>query len=311
VTAAAAILTGLVIGFRVELGTPPVTTGFAIVFLVASMISFAMATRQQGQVLRERSRALAEATRELEIASRHKSQFVANMSHELRTPLNAIIGFTETLLEDGPLPEAEQAEALQRIHKASYHLLALINDVLDLAKIEAGKMDLSLEPVPVRALVEDVASTIAPHLAKNGNRLVVDCPATIDAMHADPVRVRQVLLNLAGNAAKFTERGVVTLAAARASEAGRDWIALTVRDTGIGMTPEQVARLFQDFTQADSSTTRKYGGTGLGLAISLRFCRLMGGDISVESAPGVGSTFTIRLPADSSLRQAPALTSAS
>jgi signal transduction histidine kinase len=241
--------------------------------------------------------ALQARTQDLEVASAYKSQFLANMSHELRTPLNAIIGYTESMLEDGPLPEAEQIDALGNVLHASRHLLALINDVLDLAKIEAGKMELMPEAVAVRALVDEIASTVAPQMAKNGNRLRVDCADAVGSMRVDAMRLRQVLLNLATNAAKFTEGGVVTLAAARTSSSGGDWITLAVTDTGIGMTPEQTARLFQDFTQADASTTRKYGGTGLGLAISRRLCRLMGGDILVESAQGEGSTFTIRLPA--------------
>jgi signal transduction histidine kinase len=238
--------------------------------------------------------ALQARTHELEVASRHKSQFLANMSHELRTPLNAIIGYTELLLEDGPLPEDEQRDAHEKVLQASRHLLALINDVLDLAKIEAGKIDLAPEMISVRALVTEVVSTIAPQMEKNGNRMVVECADAIGTLRADPVRLRQALLNLATNAAKFTREGEVTLSAAR--DAG--WITLAVRDTGIGMTPEQTSRLFQEFTQADASTTRKYGGTGLGLAISRHLCRMMGGDILVESAPGRGSTFTIRLPAD-------------
>jgi signal transduction histidine kinase/CheY-like chemotaxis protein len=236
--------------------------------------------------------------RELEVASRHKSQFLANMSHELRTPLNAIIGVTEMLLEDArELGQEEQVEPHERILRAGRHLLALINDILDLSKIEAGKMELSLESFAVAPLVEDVVTTIRPLAAKNGNQVLLDCPADVGAMRADPTRVRQALLNLASNASKFTERGVIRVAVAREHDAARDWISMAVSDTGIGMSPDQMARLFEDFTQADASTTRKYGGTGLGLAISRRLCRLMGGDITVASAPGQGSTFTIRLPA--------------
>jgi signal transduction histidine kinase/CheY-like chemotaxis protein/HAMP domain-containing protein len=236
---------------------------------------------------------------QLAAASQHKSQFLANMSHELRTPLNAIIGVTEMLLEDAhDLKRDDEVEPLDRVLRAGRHLLALINDILDLSKIEAGKMDLHLESFPVAPLVEDVAKTISPLAEKNGNRLVVNCLPAIGTMRADQTRVRQALLNLASNANKFTERGTVTIDVHRALEDGREWIAIAVTDTGIGMTSEQVGRLFQEFMQADASTTRKYGGTGLGLAISRRFCQMMGGDIAVASEVGRGSTFTIRLPAE-------------
>jgi signal transduction histidine kinase/CheY-like chemotaxis protein len=241
---------------------------------------------------------IQEKSRELEAASRHKSQFLANMSHELRTPMNAIIGVSEMLLEDArDLGHSDQVEPLERILRAGRHLLALINEILDLSKIEAGKMELELDSFPVEPLVRDVATTVGPTAEKNDNRIEVRCADALGTMHADQTRIRQALLNLAANAAKFTERGVVTISAVRESGEGGEWIVFRVADTGIGMTPEQTGRLFQDFTQADSSTTRKYGGTGLGLAISRRFCRMMGGDITVESEPGRGSTFTIRLPA--------------
>jgi len=239
-----------------------------------------------------------EKRREVEVASQHKSQFLANMSHELRTPMNAIIGVSEMLLEDArDLGRDDDIEPLERILRAANHLLGLINEILDLSKIEAGKMELELDTFDIAPLVEDVAATIRPIAEKNGNRIEVRHGANLGSMHADATRIRQALLNLASNAVKFTERGLVTIAAMREVEDGQDWIVLRVADNGIGMTPEQTARLFQDFTQADTSTTRKYGGTGLGLAISRRFCRMMGGDITVESAPGVGSTFELRLPA--------------
>ena len=241
---------------------------------------------------------IQEKSRELETASQHKSQFLANMSHELRTPLNAIIGVSEMLVEDArEAGDAHLAEPPERILRAGRHLLALINDILDLSKIEAGKMELNLDVFAVEPLVEDVAATVRPLAEKNGNRLDMECASDVGTMRADPTRVRQALLNLAGNAAKFTTNGRITLSVAREPEGGRDWIAIRVADTGIGMTPEQTERLFQEFMQADASTTRKYGGTGLGLAISRQFCRMMGGDISVESVPGSGSIFTIRLPA--------------
>jgi len=241
---------------------------------------------------------IEDKSRELEAASEHKSQFLANMSHELRTPMNAIIGVSEMLLEDArDLGRPDDVEPLERILRAARHLLELINEILDLSKIEAGKMELQLETFAVAPLVEEVAATLAPMAEKNGNRLDVQCAPGLGVMRADQTRIRQALLNLASNAVKFTERGAVTITAAREAERERDWVVLGIADTGIGMTPEQTARLFQDFIQADASTTRKYGGTGLGLAISRRFCRMMGGDITVESAPGAGSTFTIRLPA--------------
>jgi len=234
----------------------------------------------------------------LEAASRHKSQFLANMSHELRTPLNAIIGVSEMLAEDArEAGDAQLAEPPERILRAGRHLLALINDILDLSKIEAGKMELNLETFAVEPLVEEIAATVRPLAGKNGNRIDVACAGGVGTMRADPTRVRQTLLNLAGNAAKFTANGRVEILVAREEEDGRDWIVMQVGDTGIGMAPEQTARLFEEFIQADASTTRKYGGTGLGLAISRRFCRMMGGDITVESEPGRGSVFTIRLPA--------------
>jgi signal transduction histidine kinase/DNA-binding response OmpR family regulator len=239
-----------------------------------------------------------EKSQELEIASQHKSQFLANMSHELRTPLNAIIGVTEMLHEDArALMREDEIEPLERVIRAGRHLLALINDILDLSKIEAGKMDLYVETFAIPPLIEDVVNTTNTLAAKNGNRVVVNCPVDIGVMRSDQTRIRQALLNLASNATKFTEKGTITIDAKRTTEDGRDWITVAITDSGIGMTPEQVRRLFQDFTQADASTTRKYGGTGLGLAISQRFCRMMGGDITVESAPGRGSTFILRLPA--------------
>jgi GAF domain-containing protein/DNA-binding response OmpR family regulator/anti-sigma regulatory factor (Ser/Thr protein kinase) len=240
---------------------------------------------------------IGEKSRQLEIASRHKSQFLANMSHELRTPLNAIIGVTEMLLEDArDLKRDDEVEPLDRVLRAARHLLALINDILDLSKIEAGRMELHLESFPLAPHIEDVVKTIEPLAAKNGNRLVVDCGADVGTIHADQTRFRQALLNLMSNANKFTENGTVTIAARHERTDSREWVTVVVTDSGIGMNAEQMGRLFQEFSQADSSTTRKYGGTGLGLAISRHFCRMMGGDITVESEPGKGSTFTIRIP---------------
>jgi signal transduction histidine kinase len=238
---------------------------------------------------------IQDKSRQLEAASQHKSQFLANMSHELRTPLNAIIGVSEMLREDAQAAN-QDLEPLDRVLGAGRHLLALINDILDLSKIEAGRMELQLETFPLAPLIADVVKTIEPLAAKNANQVAVKCDGAIGTLHADQMRLRQALLNLMSNANKFTEGGSIAINARRGQEDGRDFVIIEVADTGIGMTPEQMGKLFQEFSQADASTTRKYGGTGLGLAISRRFCQMMGGDITVESAPGRGSTFTIRLP---------------
>jgi len=238
---------------------------------------------------------IQDKSRQLAEASQHKSQFLANMSHELRTPLNAIIGVSEMLREDAEALK-QDTEPLDRVLGAARHLLALINDILDLSKIEAGRMELQLEDFALAPLIDGVVKTVEPLAAKNGNKLVVHCDGAIGSLHADSMRLRQALLNLLSNANKFTERGGITVHARKAQDSGRDWITIAVADTGIGMTPEQMGKLFQEFSQADASTTRKYGGTGLGLAISKRFCQMMGGDITVESEPGKGSVFTVRLP---------------
>jgi signal transduction histidine kinase len=245
--------------------------------------------------LRQRTAELEDKSRQLAEASQHKSQFLANMSHELRTPLNAIIGVSEMLREDAEALK-QDTEPLDRVLGAARHLLALINDILDLSKIEAGRMDLHLETFALAPLIEEVIKTIEPLAAKNGNQVVVHCDREIGTMHADQMRLRQGLLNLMSNANKFTERGTITIDARHRQENDDDWITLAVTDTGIGMTPEQMGKLFQEFSQASSSTASKYGGTGLGLAISRRFCQMMGGDITVASEVGRGSTFTIRLP---------------
>jgi PAS domain S-box-containing protein len=231
---------------------------------------------------------------------RLKNSFIAAVSHELRTPLNAIIGISEMLIEDArDLKRGEEEiEPLERVLRAGRHLLALINDILDLSKIEAGKMELYFDSFPIAPLVEDVVKTIQPLAQKNGNQLVVNCSADIGTMHSDQTRVQQALLNLVSNANKFTERGKITISARRAAEDGGAWITLAVTDTGIGMTPELMGRLFQEFVQADATTHIKYGGTGLGLVISRRLSQMMGGDITVESEVGRGSTFTIRLPVE-------------
>jgi len=234
-----------------------------------------------------------------EVANQAKSRFLANMSHELRTPLNAIIGYGEMLLEEADdLGQAGFIPDLQKIHAAAKHLLALINDILDLSKIEAGKMDLYYETFDVAPMIQDVVATITPLVKKNANALEVRCADDLGSMRADLTKVRQTLFNLLSNACKFTERGTITLEVTRETVDGGGWVTFRVRDTGIGMTPDQMEKLFQEFSQADASTTRKYGGTGLGLAISRKFCQLMGGDITVESTLGHGSTFIVRLPAE-------------
>jgi len=236
---------------------------------------------------------LLAARREAEEANETKSRFLASTSHELRTPLNAIIGYSEMLQEQAE-EEGQSAYLpdLQKIHSAGKHLLAVINDILDLSKIEAGKMELYVETFPLRPVIEEVATTVRPLLEQHGNRFELAAAPDLGTMRTDVTRLRQVLLNLLSNASKFTEQGSITLSVTReASE-----MVFQVRDTGIGMTPEQMGRLFQAFAQADASTSSKYGGTGLGLAISRRFCQMMGGDVTVDSAPGRGSTFTVRLP---------------
>jgi signal transduction histidine kinase/CheY-like chemotaxis protein len=276
----------------------------AVSFLLASRLSNAL-----GQAETSRQQAL-EARDAAESANRTKSTFLASMSHELRTPMNAILGYSEMLIEEAEdLNVRQLAPDLNKIRASGKHLLSLINDILDLSKIEAGKMTLFVEEIDIKRLVRDVAATIQPLVSKNSNRLEIDLGADCGAIRADLTKIRQTLLNLLSNASKFTENGRITLTVRRvhgdrvpSSEAAMDSrnpgdrIQFSIQDTGIGMTPGQQRELFKAFSQTDASTTRKYGGTGLGLVISRSFCQLMGGDISVKSALGRGSTFMVDLP---------------
>jgi signal transduction histidine kinase len=248
------------------------------------------------EVLREARRRQAENQR-LESASQNKSHFIANMSHELRTPLNAIIGLTDMMVANATRFGTEKAlEPLKRIHNAGTHLLGLINQVLDLSKIEAGKLELAPESVALAPLIDEVIGTAQQLASQNKNRLVVEAEKNLGTLTVDPMRLRQILLNLLSNACKFTKDGEVRLQARRIAN-GSDWIELAVIDSGIGMTPEQLTKLFQEFSQAEASTAKKYGGTGLGLAITRKLARMMGGDVTVTSELGKGSMFTVRLPA--------------
>ena len=227
------------------------------------------------------------------MASQHKSQFLASMSHELRTPLNAIIGLTEMMVTNTARFGTEKAaEPLRRVHRAGTHLLGLINQVLDLSKIEAGKLELSPESVNLAPVIDEVVGTARQLAEQNKNRLVIESQENLGLLTVDPMRLRQILLNLLSNACKFTKQGEVTLRVRKVAD-GRNWIEFAVADTGIGMTPEQQAKLFEEFTQADSSTARQYGGTGLGLAITRKLARMMGGEVTVMSEPGKGSVFTV------------------
>ena len=245
------------------------------------------------------------AREEAEAASRTKSAFLANMSHELRTPLNAIIGYSEILVEDATDRGDEgSVDDLQKIQSAGKHLLGLINDILDLSKIEAGRMDVYLEQVFITRLVDEVKTIVEPMMSKQGNRLIIECESNIGSLRTDLTKLKQSLLNLLSNAAKFTEGGNVKLAVTRTTTDDVSKVSFAVTDSGIGMNESQVARLFQAFTQADASTTRNFGGTGLGLTITKHFCTMLGGTVGVTSQPGVGSTFTIVLPDETAVASA-------
>jgi len=256
---------------------------------------------------KQREAELAAARDAADEANRTKSSFLANMSHELRTPLNAIIGYSEILQEDAAdKGDQEPIDDLQKIESAGRHLLGLINNILDLSKIEAGKMDVFIEAVDIQALLKEVLSIVTPLADKSGNAIEVICPADIGSFRSDQTKVKQCLLNLLSNANKFTSKGTLKLALARE---GSSQVTFRVSDSGVGMTQEQLGRLFQAFSQADASTTKRFGGTGLGLAITKHFCTMLGGDVTVASTPGTGSTFTMRLP-DQAIAPAPALSPA-
>jgi signal transduction histidine kinase len=239
---------------------------------------------------------IEDKSRQLAEASERKSQFLASMSHELRTPLNAILGLTEMMVTNVERFGTEKAqEPLRRVNAAGNHLLSLINEILDLSKIEAGKLELNPESVNLARLIDEVVGTAGQLAEKNKNRLIVEAQENVGALVADPMRLKQILLNLLSNACKFTKEGEVALRVRKVAD-GREWVELAVADSGIGMTAEQQAKLFQDFSQADSLTARRYGGTGLGLAISRKLARMMGGDVTVASEPGKGSVFTVQLP---------------
>ncbi|MEO8623897.1 MAG: ATP-binding protein, partial [bacterium] len=316
-----AVVTGLAMHARVDLQgatllTEVMSIGMIIVYTtVFSLHSHVQSQRNvhnvrrireqnaqiadKSQLLEERSTQVENARDAAEAANAAKSNFLANMSHELRTPLNAIIGYSEMLIE-----EAEDGDAvtfvadLAKIRDSGKHLLGMINDVLDLSKIEAGRMELFLETFDVADLLVSVTATVRPLVHKNGCTIDVHTGEGLGAFRADLTRVRQILLNLLSNAAKFTEHGRISITASREARAHGDDVVFAISDSGIGMTPEQLARLFRPFTQADASTTRKYGGTGLGLTITKHFVEMMGGTIDVASTVGKGTTFTVRLPGE-------------
>jgi signal transduction histidine kinase len=296
-------------GYRTVLGVPMLREGTPIGVLTLTrsearpftekQIELVSTFADQAAIAIENVRLFEEIqdkSKQLAEASERKSQFLASMSHELRTPLNAIIGLTEMMVTNATRFGTEKAlEPLRRVNAAGTHLLSLINEVLDLSKIEAGKLELNPEPVNLARLVDEVIGTAGQLAEKNNNRLVIEAQDNVGAVTTDPMRLKQILLNLLSNSCKFTKEGEIALRVRKVAD-GRDWVELAVADTGIGLTAEQQAKLFQDFTQADSLTARRYGGTGLGLALSRKLARMMGGDVTVTSEQGKGSVFTVRLP---------------
>jgi signal transduction histidine kinase len=281
-------LVGTITIYRLEL-KPFTDKQIALVETFADQAAIAIENVRLFDEIQDKSKQLAEA-------SERKSQFLASMSHELRTPLNAIIGLTEMMVTNATRFSTEKAlEPLRRVNAAGTHLLSLINEVLDLSKIEAGKLELNPEPVNLVRLIDRVVGTAGQLAEKNQNRLIVEAQDNLGALNTDSMRLKQILLNLLSNACKFTKQGEVALRVRKVAD-GRGWVELAVADTGIGLTAEQQAKLFQEFTQADSLTARRYGGTGLGLALSRKLARMMGGDVTVTSEPGKGSVFTVRLP---------------
>ena len=276
----------------------------ATVYMSMMALYYASVVASQSEIEREvqshRATAikLREAKEEAESANRQKSEFLAKMSHELRTPLNAVIGYSEMLLEDAEAEgrKEQQVADLRRINSAGKHLLSLVTDVLDLSKIEAGKMELAAQPFDLSIFIDDVVATCRPLVMDNGNEFLVERGPDLGIVIGDQTKLRQAVLNLLSNAAKFTKEGRVTLRVAREGTVG-EWVSIAVRDTGIGISRENLPKLFQNFKQAEASTSSRYGGTGLGLALSQKLCRMMGGEITVDSEPGDGSCFTVRVPA--------------